>query len=188
MQMNDTELDRLLDTWEAPPPPPSIRSGLQARFPQSERPEFSRRLRWVLAIAVASVTLAFGMAQSDWRPLKDPLIRALTHLYEGLAEGIEAWRAPGIVAQIRRSEPKVYVDGQLAPPLKYGPAATIDVQVPGEGVYSFISFRGGASGWTEAGRIHGKIIEFLAGGRQVRVECNSPIVDSDRPVFVRRRP
>jgi len=186
--MNDTELNQLLDQWEAPPPPPSLRDGLRARFPRSEQQRFSRRLRWMLVVAVASATLVLGMAQSGLNPPEGPLIRSLNHLYEHLTEGIEAWRATGIVTKIRRSEPKVYVDGQLAPPLKYGPAATMDVQVPGEGVYSFISHRGELSGWIEAGHIHANVIEFLAGTRQIRIECNSPIVDSDRPVLVRRRP
>jgi hypothetical protein len=71
----------------------------------------------------------------------------------------------------------------------------MDVQVPGEGVYSIISYPmrshradGGLTGWVEAGRIHGNVIEFQAGGAQVRIECDKPIVDSDRPVFALRRP
>jgi hypothetical protein len=32
------------------------------------------------------------------------------------------------------------------------------------------------------------VIEFQAGGKQVRIECNQAIVDSDRPVFTMRRP
>jgi hypothetical protein len=47
---------------------------------------------------------------------------------------------------------------------------------------------GEPTGWVEAGRIHGNVIEFQAGSKQVRIECDRPIVDSDRPVFVMRRP
>jgi hypothetical protein len=97
--------------------------------------------------------------------------------------------------QIRESQPKVYVNGQLVAPLQYGPAARMDVHVLGEGVFSITSYPmgshradGGLTGWVEAGRIHGNVIEFQAGGKQVRIECDKPIVDSDRPVFAMRRP
>lgn len=193
--MNDTELDRLLDSWETPPPPPSLREGLRARFPRAERPRFARPLGWMLVIAVASVTLAIGTGQSGENPWDFRIVRVLNQLYENFLEGLEAWQATSIVAQIRQSEPKVYVDGQLVAPLKYGHAASMDVQVPGDGVYSIISYPipshradGGLTGWIEAGHIHGNVIEFQAGSRQVRIECNTAIVDSDRPVFARRRP
>jgi hypothetical protein len=64
----------------------------------------------------------------------------------------------------------------------------MNVQVPGEGVYSITSYPRGLTGWVAAGHIHGSVIEFQAGGKQVRIECNRPIVDSDRPVFARHRP
>jgi hypothetical protein len=70
----------------------------------------------------------------------------------------------------------------------------MNVLVPGEGLYSITSFPvaerradGHATGWVEAGHIHGNVIEFRTGGKQVRIECNKPIVDSDRPVFAMRR-
>jgi hypothetical protein len=193
--MNDTELDRLLDIWEAPSPPPSLREGLRARFPRAERRRFIRPLRWVLAIAVASATLAIGMEESGENFWDFRVVRVLNRLYEGFMEGFEVRMAAGIVARIRQSEPKVYVEGQLVAPLEYGRAATMDVQVPGDGVYSIISYPmpghradGGLSGWIEAGHIYRNVIEFQVGGKQVRIECNKPIVDSDRPVFVMRRP
>ena len=87
------------------------------------------------------------------------------------------------------------MDGLLVAPLEYGPAASMNVQVPEDGVYVITSYPmpshrvdGGLTGWVEAGHIHGNVIEFQAGSKQVRVECNKPIVDSDRPVFVLRRP
>ena len=99
------------------------------------------------------------------------------------------------MAQIRQSEPKVYVDGQLVAPLVYGPGASMNVKVPEDGVYVITSYPmpshradGGLTGWAEAGRMHGNVIEFQAGCKQVRIECNKPIVDSDRPVFAMRRP
>lgn len=186
--MNDTELDRLLDTWEAPAPPLSLREGLRAGFPRAERRSFARPLRWVLVIAIASATLAIGMEQSGQNSWNFGLVRAFNRVYESVIEGFEAWRATAIVARIRQSEPKVYVDGQLAAPLEYGHAATMDVRVPGEGVYSIIAYPARLTGWVEAGRIHANTIEFQAGGKQVRIECTQPIVESDRPVLARRRP
>ena len=88
---------------------------------------------------------------------------------------------------MRQSDPKVYVDEQLVSPPSYGPAAKINVLVPGEGVYSIISVPG-LAGWVENGRIHGSVIEFKAGNKQVRIECNKPIAQSDLPIFVRHRP
>jgi hypothetical protein len=193
--MKDTELDRLLDAWEAPAPPPSLREGLRGRVPPAERWRFARPLGWVLVIAVASAALAIGMEQSGANPWDSRLVRVLNRLYKGFMGGVEAWRATNIVAQIQQSEPKVYVNGQLVAPLQYGPAATMDVQVPGEGVYSITLYPmrshradGGLTGWVEAGHIHGNVIEFQAGSKQVRIECSKPIVDSDRPVFAMRRP
>jgi len=184
--MNDSELDRLLDAWEAPAPPPSLREDLRARFPRGERRRFARPLRGALAIAAASAALAIALGQGGGDLSSFGPVRVLNQVYENLLAGFEAWRASSLVARIRQSDPRVYVDGQLVAPLEYGHAATINVHVPGEGVYSIISFPG-LTGWVEAGHIHGNVIEFQAGGKQVRIECNRPLVDSDRPVFARRR-
>lgn len=187
--MNDTELDRLLNAWEAPAPPPSLRKGLKARFPRGERRRFVRPMKWVLAAAVVCATLAIGLGQGGAERWDFHFVRALNRLYEGLVQGLEARRAVGIVARIRQSAPKVYVDGQLAAPLEFAAASRMDVQVPGEGVYSVLLFHpAGLTGWDEAGRMHDHVIEFQAHGRQVRIECDQAIVDSEEPVFVRRRP
>jgi hypothetical protein len=186
--MNDTELDLMLDTWEAPAPPPSLREDLRARFPEVERRRFPRPLRWVLAIAIASAMLVIGMEQSGESVWGSRLIQHVNHLYAHFMEALEVRRASSIRDQIQQSAPKVYVNGQLAAPLEYGHAATMYVHVPGDGVYSFISYTPGLNGWVEAGRIHGNVVDFRAGSSQVRIECNQPIVDSDRPVFARRLP
>lgn len=192
--MNDTELDRLLDTWEAPTPPRSLKKGLQARFPRAEQRRFGRPPRWVLVAATASVMFAIGMQQSGASPGDFQLVRFVDNLYQSCLERIEAWRATSIVEQISESDPKVYVDGQLIAPLKYGPAATMEVQVPGEGVYSIISYPmrthradGALTGWVEAGYIRDNVIEFQAGSKRVRIECNRRIVDADHSVFAMRR-
>ena len=185
--MNDAELDQLLAAWEAPAAPPSLRNGLKARFPRAERRSFVHPLRWVLVIVAASLTFAIAMEQTGENPWGFGLVRALHGLHDHLWGGLQAWRATSIAAQIRQSEPKVYVDGELVGPLEYGPAATMNVQVPGEGLYSITAYRGRLDGWVRAGHIHGNVIEFQAGSKQVRIECNQPIIDSDRPVLARRR-
>jgi hypothetical protein len=185
--MKDSELDRLLDSWQAPTPPRSLKDGLQKRLPLLPARSFTRPLRWAMLIAVGSVTLAIGMEQSGGNALNSRLVRVVNQVYENLLAGFEAWRASSLVAHIRQSSPQVYVDGQLAGSLEYGPAATMNVRVPDEGLYSIISYSRGLTGWVEAGRIHANMIEFRAGARQVRIECDRPIVASDLPVFVRRR-
>jgi hypothetical protein len=185
--MNDAELDRLLDTWKVPPPPASLRAGLKARFPRAEPRRFARPLRWILVLVTASATLAVGFEKRTSDLWDSGLVRVLSQLSEGVIESFAVWRASALVNQIRESEPKVYVNGQLVAPLRYGHGASMDVQVPGEGVYSIITYPAGLSGWVEAGRIHGSMIEFQAGSKQVRIECNKPIVDFDRPVFALRR-
>ncbi|HKE22352.1 MAG TPA: hypothetical protein VKB88_08175 [Bryobacteraceae bacterium] len=181
--MNDDELDRLLDAWEPPPPPVGVRKRLRARLPQAEQRRFTHWRRWALLIAVASATLAISLGQStdtQW-PIQ------FTRLYDWLIQNIDIWRAGEIRDRVRLSDPKVYVDEQLVSPPNYGPAAKISVSVPGDGVYSIISVPG-ITGWVENGRIHGSVIEFKAGNKQVRIECNKPIVQSDLPVFVRHQP
>jgi len=187
--MNEAELDRLLDAWEAPEPPASLRAGLRARFPRAERRRFAGPLRWGLAIAILTVALA-GMAQTGADSRDNPLVGVLTHLYSHFLRGLELRRGASIANQIRQSNPRVYVDGQAAAPLEYAPASRMDVQVPGEGVFSLVPYRmpPDSGGWIEAGRIHENAIEFRARGRRVRIVCDKPIVDSDLPVFVRQRP
>jgi hypothetical protein len=202
--MNDNELDRLLDLWEAPPPRPSLRHGLSARFPQAERLGFVRPLRWALASVLATVVLAIALAgalavaQSSDGLSESPVAHILHHLYvisfqlrSLFGAFTDAERAKIIANKIADSDPKVFVDGRLAAPLEFGPAATMIVKIPGNGVYSITSYPvaeptadGGPSGWVETGRIVGNVIQFRAGGKQVLIECNKPIVDRDHPLFV----
>lgn len=190
--MNDHELDRVLNTWKAPEPPSSLREGLRDRFPRPERRSFIRPLRWGLAIAAASAALAIGtekLAESSWDlgELHVRMVRAVHHLITDFHNGFHAHVSASIVARVRASDPKVYVNGQLAPPLEYGHAATMDVQVPGEGLYSIVVYPAQMHGWYDAGRAHDNVIEFQAGGKHVRIVCNKAIVDSERPVSAMRR-
>src|SRR5208337_4084981 len=88
--MNDSELDGLLESWEAPAPPASLREGLRARFPRAERRGFARPLRWALAIAVASATLGIGMEQMGESGWDFRLVQVLNQMYEHVVEGLEA--------------------------------------------------------------------------------------------------
>ncbi len=185
--MNETELDRLLDTWKAPAAPAALRDSLRARFPRVERRTFANPLRWAVAIAAISAALAIGMENRE-EPFEPQVARFVNRLYEKFMVAFETWRAPRLVVEIRQSDPKVYVDGQLAAPLEYGGGASLNVHVPGDGVYSIITIsHPRLTGWVEAGKIHGNVIEFRAGSKQVRIECNKPLVDWDRPVFVFHR-
>lgn len=199
--MNETELDRLLDLWDAPSPPRSLRDGVMERFPRAERLGFVRPLRWAFATIAVSLALAIVLAgavaaaQSNDTLADLPIIRSLNVMYQNFIEARQAARAKEIATRIAEADPKVFIDGRSAAPLQFGPAATIDVQVPGDGVYSItmfpISERRSAdnrpTGWVEAGRLSGSVIEFEAGGKHVRIECNNSIIERDRAVFLMRR-
>jgi len=184
--MNDTELDQLLDSWQAPPPPRSLRDRLRARFPRAERRRFTHPLRWVLVAAAASVTLAIGMEKTGASPWDFRVGQAFTGFYDHLVHLVDMHHASYTVGIVRNSQPKVYINGQLAGSLQFKHATRIDVDVPGEGVFSVMLVRG-LNGFTEAGTIHGNVIEFQAGSKQVRIECNTQLVHSERPVSVRIR-
>ncbi len=186
--MNENELDQLLDTWEAPAPPPSLRERLRARFPRAERRSIVRPLGWALAIAGLSAALAVGMEQSGATPWDFRLGQMLDQFHRHLIEAFEAHRAAYTVGEIRESGPKVYVDGQFAGAPEFRHATRIDVQVPGEGVYSILLYRGESAAWKKNGWIHDNKIEFQAGGKQVRIECNRSIAGSEgRPVYTMLR-
>jgi hypothetical protein len=193
--MNDTELDRLLNTWSAPAPPESMRQDLRARFPRAERTRFARPLRWAL-VGLCSLGLTIAIAQTS-ESHGDIVMRHLTLVYRHLVFPLLAHRAGFLMQAIRESQPRVYVDGQPVAPLEYGHSSTLQVQVPGDGVYVAMFVNpdfvvenddGRPSGWVEAGSVHGNVIEFQAGGKQVRIECNGSVVDGEVPVFVRRQP
>ena len=194
VHMNDTELDRLLNTWSAPASPAIDAGAPPGALPRVERPGFARPLKWAL-VGLCSLGLTIAIAQTG-ESHGDALLRAVHLHIRGLVMMVDAHRASLITAAIRQSQPKVYVDGELAAPLGYGNSSTLRVDVPGDGVYYALFFSyftqlaepGRPTGWVEAGSIHGNVIEFQAGGKQVRIECNQSIVDGERPVFVRRQP
>jgi hypothetical protein len=185
--MNDSELDRLLDTWEAPAPPRRLRENVRARYPQVTPRRFRGRM-WLTLAAAAAVcgTLAVGMEQNAGGFAENPILRTVGGWYDAFLDGVHSWHAHFTSVQIRNSDPKVYVDGELSGTLEFGNAATMIVTIPGSGVYS-LETHGELDGWVKAGRIRGNSIEFTVDGKQVRIECNQPITHPDRPVFVRRQ-
>jgi hypothetical protein len=78
--MNETELDALLDSWDAPAPPPSLRRGLVAALPAPRRGVFGVPLRWVLAVAGVALCAALGAGTFD---------------SSQLAHSYERWDGPG---------------------------------------------------------------------------------------------
>ena len=188
--MNDTELDQLLDTWKAPAPTPSLGGRLRARFPRAERTQFPRPLRWGLVTLLGAAALTVAVAQTG-ESHADVVMHMVNHVYTVLVFTMDSHRAPFIRNEIRQSQPRVYVDGQLVDPLEYRGGATLVVHVPRDGAYAATWIRyvdrfapGLRQGWVEAGRIHDNVVEFEAGGKQVRIECKRPIIDGERPVFV----
>jgi hypothetical protein len=187
--MNDQELDRLLDRWEAPSPSRALREAVRARLPRAEGRVRRFPLRWVLAVAAVSATLAIAMGQGG-----DASMEGFGAHLMRLHNMFFRWMHPSYGAQelrskLLRSEPKIYVDGQLLKTPQFGAwrAGTTWVEVPGGGVYLFTSYSGGASGFTEAGKVHGNVLQFRAGSRFVRIECNAPITEDDQSIYVSRR-
>jgi len=194
--MNDTELDRLLNSWDAPAPPSSMRDRLRARFPRTERIHLGRPLKWGLATLCAAAALTVAAAQTGEHH-GDIVMHMVDHVYGLVVFTVDQHRAPSIRNEIRRSQPTVYIDGNLAGPLEYRGGATLVVHAPGDsGVYmvSFVRFidryyrNKNSPDWMEAGSVHGNVIEFQAGDEKVRIECNRSIIDGERPVFVAHLP
>ena len=180
--MTDTELDQVLDGWVPPAPPASLRAGLRDRFPRARRRSFTRPLRWALAIAIASTALAVATEQSGSGSL-DFLWAALQRLYLGLRFNIDARQASAVMARIRQSNPQVYVDGMPAPPPQYRGGVSLFVELPDGGQFGILLVRPPGRNWQPDGSIHGNVIQFDAGGRQVRIECDKPVVDAERQVY-----
>ena len=183
--MNDTELDQALNQWQAPEPPSSLRAGLRARFPRAGR-RLGRPLRWLLAVALASAALV-AMAQTGDRGWDSTFVRALTQLYQHVADALEIHRVQAIVWKIRGSDNRTFIDGNPAPPLEFRHSISFDLPVPGEGVYAITFGAMVRKDWVQAGSIHGSTIEFQAGAHHVVVQCSAPLGGDGVPVFVRRR-
>jgi hypothetical protein len=193
--MNDADLDRLLACWEAPAAPTSLRNRVRGR----QRPEpvvRSRTLKWGLALVATSVVLTAAIGQTqkaDAGVLSGMFHRARSVWFEFVLQPREVHRADALVARIRESNPKVYVDGEPAGRPEFGPAASMTVRLPA-GTYTIMVYRytqeenaaGQPTGWREVGYIEGSRIEFDAGNHRVRIECSQPLTEVPRAVFVRQ--
>jgi hypothetical protein len=146
----------------------------------------------LLVVLAATATLAIGMEESRQNSWGSGIVQLFSEVYEGVTGTIETWPSRRVTAQVRQSDPRVYVDGELSAPLKYGPLvgpwgeAAMIVRIPGEGRF-YITPQRVADDWIEVGLIHDNVIEFQAGRKSVRIVCNKQIVDTDRPVFVHQR-
>ena len=64
--MNDRELDEMLNTWEAPAAPPSLRAGLRMKFPaRHTRTVAGVPLKWILALAIGAGAVVGASLVSD---------------------------------------------------------------------------------------------------------------------------
>ena len=192
--MNETELDRLLNSWESPAPPKSMRDRLRTRFPHVERNWLPRPLRWGLVTLFASAVLTVAVAQTS-NSWGSPIHDWFGAFHQGIALFVNSHRSLLLTTEIRQSQPKVYVDGQLAGPLNYGNGRAFRIQVPGGDVYAVMFFRvperfqesGHLPGpWVKAGLVHDNLIEFAAGTHQVRIECNTSLSWGGNAVYVMR--
>ena len=193
--MNDAELNRLLDSWEAPAPGPEVRERIGAatvreRYsaPRVRRTTPLRsRLRWVFVTAIAFAALAVAMGQGSDSSAGSRLAQAAAALWEHLADGFQAHRVAALVSEIRGSDPQVSIDGKPGPALVYQHSMVFDLAVPGDGVYSITFFPKPLNGWTRAGQIKETYLEFEAGAHHVVIACNRRLLIGDSPILVRRR-
>jgi hypothetical protein len=70
--MNDTELDELLNTWTAPPPPPSLRENVLAVGWQSRAPRPRKRMFVAAILAAAALLLVVAQARPGSPPVRIP--------------------------------------------------------------------------------------------------------------------
>jgi hypothetical protein len=185
--MNDTELDRLLDSWQAPAPPPSLRANVRARFPRAERRVIRRPLRWLLATGVAFAALTVAMGQSGNSSAASRLAQTLMDCWDRIVFGIHVHRVSALVSQIMDSDPQVSVDGKSAPAIERWHASTLILRVPGDADYNVSFFSLPHDGWRQTGKITETYLEFDAGTHHVVITCNRRLMMSDSPIFVRRR-
>jgi hypothetical protein len=183
--MNDTELDRCLDSWQVPAPPRELREKLRARFPGVERRDVRRPRRWLLATAVAFAALAVAMGQSGDSPAGSRIAQALAEFWQHITDAFETHRAMAMVKRILESQQQVWIDGAPAGPLQHRHANVMHLNVLRERPYLITFWPRALDGWTVTGRAHGNYLEFEAGPHHVVVMCDRPLPVSDSPVLVR---
>jgi hypothetical protein len=172
--MNDQELDQALNRWRAPEPSRGFRARVLADFPRRERPNFSRLLRWGLAMAAVLCLLAIGAAQGGPGTLEN-LGDGILRLHNNTVNWIGDLWVGHIMSAFRHSNPKIYVDGELRSDAEFGGSGVaVWVRLPGEGKYFVALRRTIIEGPVppRAGVFDGHALDFQAGGRHVRIESN----------------
>jgi hypothetical protein len=189
--MNDDELDHVLNRWKTPGPSRGLRARVLAGFPRRKRLSFFRRretpLRWAAALAAVVCMLAIGAAQSGGGTLEN-LGDGISRLHDSAINWIGDMWVGHIVLAFRRSNPSIYVDGELRSDVEFGGSGVgVWVRIPGEGKYLVALRRTAFEGTVppRAGRFDGHVLEFQAGGRTVRIESTGTYGFHERhPVYV----
>jgi hypothetical protein len=184
--MTDTELDQLLNRWQAPLPSSGLRTRVLLNVPQPERRGFPRSLRWVLAIAVTSCVLAIGMEQAGHPPIAD-LARRVQNVTQGLSNWVGGLWMSYTVASFRDSHLKIYINGELRGDATFGGSAQgCWLRVPGAGKYYLVM----TSRVFErvvpppAGRFDGHVLDFQGERTTVRIESDGTFGGGmDQPVY-----
>ena len=185
--MTEDELDRLLNRWQTPAPSTALRERVLDRFPLRERRSFWRPLRWAFAIAAVVCMLAIGAAQTGGGTLEN-LGDGISRLHNSAINWIGDMWVGHIVLAFRKSNPSIYVDGELRSDVEFGGSGVgVWVRMPGEGKYLLGLRRTAFEGTLppRAGRFDGHVLEFQAGGRSVRIESTGTYGFHERlPVYV----
>jgi len=197
--MNDDELDQMLNRWKTPAPSRGLRTRVLAGFPRRERRSidgplrwgarlrWGRPLRWAAAMVAVVCMLAIGAAQSGGGTLEN-LGDGISRLHNSAINWIGDMWVGHIVLAFRKSNPSIYVDGELRSDVEFGGSGVgVWVRIPGEGKY-LVGLRRTAFEGTvppRAGRFDGHVLEFQAGGRTVRIESTGTYGFHERlPVYV----
>jgi hypothetical protein len=168
--MKENELDRMLDRWKAPAVPPRLRARVLAGFPRRERLWFGRPVRWAAAMAVMLVIMAVGAEQAKHGALDD-FAAGLRQAAAQTGQWFDDMWIGHIMMAFRNSSPKVLVDGELQnDSVVGGSGGGLWVQLAGEGKYYASFHLGTYRGPSVPAQFDGHALEFVLGGRQVRIE------------------
>jgi hypothetical protein len=160
--MNDDELDQVLNRWKTPGPSRGLRARVLAGFPRRERRSidgplrwgarlrWGRPLHWAVAMVAVVCMLAIGAAQSGGGTLEN-LGDGISRLHNSAINWIGDMWVGHIVLAFRKSNPSIYVDGELRSDVEFGGSGVgVWVRIPGEGKY-LVGLRRGAFRRSRAG-------------------------------------
>jgi hypothetical protein len=185
--MNDHELDQRLNRWKAPEPSHGFRARVLAGFPRRERPNYTRLIRWGLAMAAVLCMLAIGTAQNGHGVLED-FGNGLNQLHVNAVNWVGDLWVGHVMNGFRNSKLAIYVDGELRTDAQFGGSGVgVWLRLPEEGKYYVALRRTIIEGPVppRAGRFDGHALEFQAGVRTVRIESSGTYGFHERlPVYV----